>query len=142
MVTEKIVEIDAPAQRVWSVFVDVERWPGWTASVEHIQPLDGAGLEVGRRFEIKQPRFPRLVWRVTALTEGASWTWEQRSFASRATATHEITPRDDDRVRVRLRVEQRGVIGTVVGFLSRGLTRRYLELEAQGLKARCEQDAG
>ena len=31
-----------------------------------------------------------------------------------------------------------GELGTLVGVLMRGLTRRYLALEGEGLKARCE----
>ena len=62
MITERSIEIEAPAAVVWSVFTDAERWPEWTASVDSVVALDGPGIAVGRRFEIKQPRFPRLVW--------------------------------------------------------------------------------
>ena len=62
---ERSVEIDAPARVVWDVFTDVERWPEWTASVTRIEALDGGELAVGKRFAIKQPRLPRLVWEVT-----------------------------------------------------------------------------
>jgi hypothetical protein len=116
----------------------VTRWPEWTASVERITPLDGADLEVGRRYEIKQPRFPRLVWEVTELEAGTSWTWEQRSPGSTTVATHEIAPKEGGGAVVRLSIDQRGPVGAVVGTLTRTLTRRYLDLEAQGLKARCE----
>jgi uncharacterized membrane protein len=47
MITEDSVEIDAPAQLVWEVFSDVERWPEWTASVTSLVAQDGAGLAVG-----------------------------------------------------------------------------------------------
>ena len=76
MITDSAVDIEAPANLVWDVFCDVEHWPAWTASVTSLKALDGPGLAVGRRFEIKQPRLPKLVWEVTALDEGSSWTWE------------------------------------------------------------------
>src|ERR1700732_5149484 len=101
MKTYSSVEIAAPASLVWDVFSDVERWPEWTASVTRLVALDGPGISVGNRFEIKQPRMPKLVWEVTEVTPGVAWTWVQRSPG--------------------------------------GVTRRYLELEAAGLKARSEQ---
>ena len=61
MITERSVEIDAPAPLVWDVFTDVECWPEWTASVTHLVALDGPGIAVGKRFEIKQPKLPTLV---------------------------------------------------------------------------------
>jgi hypothetical protein len=40
---------------------------------------------------------------------------------------------------VRQEIEQRGIVGAVVGLLMRRTTKRYLELEGRGLKARAEQ---
>ena len=70
MITDSSVDIDAPASLVWDVFSDVERWPEWTASVTRLVALDGPGIAVGKRFEIKQPRMPKLVWEVTEVVPG------------------------------------------------------------------------
>ena len=141
MITDSSIEIDAPRAVVWDVFSDVERWPEWTASVDRVVPINGTGIEVGKRFEIKQPRLPKLIWEVTAVDRGTSWTWAQRSPGGRATAWHEVTRTDDGKTLVRQRMDQRGPVGVVVGVLMRRLTRRYLELEAGGLKAVSEQRA-
>ena len=136
MITLGTIEIEAPAAVVWDVFVDVERWSEWTASIEAIVPLDGPQIAVGRRFEIKQPRMPKLVWEVTEVDPGVSWTWRQRSLGSTAFASHEVTAIDPERTAVRQTIDQRGPLGLVVGLLMRRLTRRYLDLEAEGLRAR------
>ena len=141
MITDSAVDIDAPATLVWDVFSDVERWPEWTASVTSLKALDGPGLAVGKRFEIKQPRLPKLVWEVTQLNEGASWTWEQRSPGGRTIAVHEVH-QGGGATRVRQQLDQQGVVGSLIGRLMRATTKRYLELEAQGLKARSEQLSG
>ena len=90
MKVESSIEIDASASTAWSTFIDVERWSEWTASIERIEPLDGSGIEVGKRFAIKQPRFPKLVWEVTEVEPGVSWTWRQRSFGGRTFASHQV----------------------------------------------------
>lgn len=139
MITDSSVEIDAPASVVWDVFSDVERWPEWTASITRLVAIDGPGLAVGKRFEIKQPRMPRLVWEVTEVLPGTSWTWVQRSPGGSAVARHDVVATADASALVRQQIDQRGLVGALVGRLMRGMTRRYLELEAQGLKARSEQ---
>ena len=138
MNTDSSVEIEAPGCVVWQVFSDVERWPEWTASVQRVDALDGPGLGVCKRFAIKQPRMPRLVWEVTELVDGESWSWVQRSPAGSALARHEVIQLPDGRTLVRQEIEQRGFTGAVVGRLMARMTRRYLELEARGLKARSE----
>lgn len=142
MITRSSVTIDAPARLVWDVFSDVEQWSEWTPSVTRLVGLDGPNLAVGKRFEIKQPRLPKLVWEVTEVTPGVSWTWAQRSPGGSALARHDVIAESDCRTLVRQEIDQRGVFGALVGRLMRPTTKRYLELEAQGLKARSEQLRG
>ncbi|HEX6418482.1 MAG TPA: SRPBCC family protein [Acidimicrobiales bacterium] len=146
MIEESGVTIDAPADHVWRVFTDVERWPEWTASVTRAEVVGGggAGLRVGTAVRIKQPRFPAITWVVTELDPGVSWTWVARSPGATTVAVHEIEPLDAGTTRVRQRIEQTGPIGALVGRAIRATTRRYLATEAAGLKRRCEatRDAG
>src|SRR5436190_23198774 len=99
MITDASIEIDAPAAVVWDTFADVERWPEWTESVTSLHALDGA-LEVGKRFEIKQPRMPKLTWVVTEIAPGSSWSWTQRSPGGTTVATHWVEPVDGGRTLV------------------------------------------
>jgi hypothetical protein len=131
--------IRAPVERVWDVYADVERWPTWTASVRTLELLDGDGLAIGARARIKQPRFPTLVWTVTALDPGTSWTWETRSLGAVTTASHTLRRIDGDTTGVEQSISQRGVIGSLVGLLTRRLTRRYLAMEAAGLAERSQR---
>ena len=139
MITRHDVTIAAPIERVWDIYANVEQWPTWTASVTEVRLLAGrAGLTLGTRASIKQPRFPKLVWTVTAIQPGASWSWVTRSPGATTTAVHELRAVDDETTRVELTIEQTGIVGAVVGRLTRGLTRRYLALEAAGLRERAE----
>jgi uncharacterized membrane protein len=138
MLNEDSVEIAAPPQLVWDVFSDVERWSEWTDSVTSLTGLDGPALAVGKRFAIKQPGMQKLVWKVTEIDPGTSWTWVQRSPGVRVTARHWVIARPGGHTLVRQQLEQRGALGALVGRLMAKKTKRFLELEAQGLKARSE----
>jgi hypothetical protein len=127
------ITIAAPPERVWEVYADVERWPSWTASVTSLELLDGDGLAIGGRARIKQPRFPTLVWTVTALDPGRSWTWVTHAPGATTTASHTLRRLADGSTHVEQSITQAGVVGAVVGLLTRRLTRRYLAMEAAGL---------
>ena len=139
MVTEDSIEIDAPAQLVWEVFSDIERWPEWTASVTSLVGRDGPGLGVGKRFVIKQPGMGTLVWEVTEVDPGRSWTWVQHAPGALTTARHDVIALPDGRTLIRQQLDQRGVLGALVARLMVNKTKRFLQLEARGLKARAEQ---
>ena len=139
MFIEDSIEIDAPPQVVWEVFADVERWPEWTASVTSLTGKDGPALAVGKRFAIKQPGLQKLAWKVAELEPGTSWTWVHRSPGVLVTARHYVTGLSGGSTLVRQELDQRGVLGALVGQLTVKRTKRFLSMEARGLKARSEQ---
>jgi uncharacterized membrane protein len=142
MLIEDSIEIDAPARLVWQVFSDVEHWPDWTQSVTSLVGCDGPDLAVGKRFSIKQPGMSTLVWKVTEIDPGSSWTWVQRSPGVDVSARHWVIPRPYGRTLVRQELEQGGPLGALVGRMMRRKTKRFLQLEAHGLKTRCERVHG
>jgi uncharacterized protein YndB with AHSA1/START domain len=131
-------DVAASPDRVWDVLVDIERWPEWTDSVRSVRLLDAGALAVGSRVEIAQQRIPTGTYTVTGLVPGRAFTWEQRQPGSTVSAHHECVRLPDGGTRVELRVVMGGAVGGVVGRLYRGLTERYLAMEAAGLKARAE----
>jgi carbon monoxide dehydrogenase subunit G len=133
------VEIAASPEVVWRVLSEVEAWPEWTPSVRSIVRLDPGPMRVGQRLRISQPRFPTTVWRLTELDEGRSFVWQAGGPGARTTASHTVEPTGDG-TRATLRLGQRGPLGLLVGVLTSGLTRRYLELETSGLKQRAESE--
>ena len=138
MDVEITVEIDATSEEVWAVMTDVERWPEWTASVERAERLDGGALRVGSRVRLKQPRFPPVVWQVTELEPGRSFSWKAKNVGVTSIGEHRVTRRAGEGVTVNLRLHQQGPLAPLLAIFTRKLTRRYVETEAQGLKRRCE----
>lgn len=132
------VEISAPPDRVWAVMRDVDRWHEWTRSVRRVERLDGKPFALGTRVRVRQPRLPPAVWEITSIhAGGGGFTWESTAPGVRVTARHEIE-RAGRGSRVRLSIDNEGPLGSVIGRLIAGITRRYMAMEAEGLKARSE----
>ena len=134
------IDIQAPPERVFDVMRDVERWHEWTPSVKSIKLLDSGPFVVGSRAVIRQPKFPPALWMVTAIGPGLDFTWENVAPGVRVVARHRVDPIPTGS-RVTLSLEYFGLLGGVLARLTRGITERYLGLEANGLKARCERTA-
>jgi uncharacterized membrane protein len=138
MELSRSIDIQASPDVVWGVWGDVERWPEWTASVSRIERLEPGPLAIGHRARVRQPKLPTAVWQVTKLEVGRGFEWVSASPGARVTGYHWIEPQGDGS-RVKLGIVFAGPIARLVGWLTRSLSERYLELEANGLKARTER---
>ena len=132
------VDIAAPPDVVWSVMSDVERWHEWTPSVRSIRLLDKGPLGIGSRALIRQPRFPPALWKVAALEQGRSFTWETGAPGMRVYGRHSVAAAPGGS-RANLHLHYEGAIGNLLARLTRGITNRYLGFEAAGLKKRSEE---
>ncbi len=134
-----VVDIAAPPERVWPVIRDVERWHEWTASITRIKRLDQGPLRVGSKAIVQQPKLPTNTFEVTKLEENRGFTWETKSPGLRGAGQHWIEERDRGRAsRVTLGVDFSGPLAPIVALFYGGLTQRYIEMEAAGLKERTE----
>ena len=131
------IMIDAPIDVVWSVFMDVERWPTWASSFTSVELIDGP-MRLGAKARIRQPRLPTVVWEVTRWEPGRSWTWTATSPGARTEASHLLT-RSGERTIAEQSIIPSGPLGRLAAFIWRSLTREYLAIEAAGLKQRSEQ---
>jgi uncharacterized membrane protein len=131
MRVETTLDIDAPAERVWEVMADVERWPEWTASVERAERLDDGPLRLGSRARLKQPRFPPVVWEVTELEPGRSFAWTAKNVGLTSVGRHRVVARGEGGATVTLTLEQEGPMAPLLALLTGKLTRRYVDTEAR-----------
>ena len=132
------VDVAAPAQQVWDVLSDVEYWSEWTETVTWVRRFEDGPLRPGSRAKIKQPKIPETEYVVTELEPGRSFTWVATGPGVLTTASHTLEALPGGGTRVRLSVEQSGLLGSLVGSFYRKTTDRYLANEAAGLKQRCE----
>jgi hypothetical protein len=131
------VEIAASPAVVWPIMRDVERWHMWTASITSVEFLSPSTLTVGARARVVQPKLPPAIWQVTRLQANHGFAWESKSPGARMTGGHWIEPTAGGS-RVVLSLDFAGPMGALIGRMFAGLTRRYLAMEAAGLKAKCE----
>jgi len=131
------IDINAPADRVYEVMADTDRWHEWTPSVTSIKRLDRGPFIVGSRAVIRQPKFPPALWTVTAIDGRSSFTWTNRAPGIKVVAHHSIDAKGKgSKATLSLRYE--GLLGGLLARMTRGITNRYLAMEANGLKKRSE----
>ena len=132
--------VAAPPDRVWTIMRDVERWSEWTRSVTSIRVVGGGELRVGARAWVRQPKFPPALWVATEFDDARrSFTWVNRAPGLLVTAQHSVAPSGaGSRARLSLRYD--GLFGPLLARMTRGITERYLDMEAVGLTA-CSEAA-
>lgn len=135
-------DIAAASERVWAVLAELASWPEWTDSIDSLQLVTSGGLERDAQVRIKQPKVPVATWTVTSVEPGRAFTWVATGPGVRTTATHTIDALVPAGSAITLTLHQGGIFGGLVGLLTAGLTKRYLAMEARGLKARAESMTG
>jgi hypothetical protein len=135
----KTIHIDAPSERVWAVMSDVEHWHEWTASITRIDIRGGGPLHVGSQVTIRQPKFPPAIWNVTSFISEESFTWTSSGPGVLVTADHKIVAANNAWI-VTLRLQFDGLLSSIFAALTTKINDRYMTMEAEGLRKRCESD--
>ena len=138
---EHTIDIDASPAVVWATLSDVPAWPTWTASVTSAEWVGEGGLVVGHAARIHQPKLRPATWIVTAVDVGRSFTWQTKSPGFSIAGSHAISPRATGGVTVALSTEVHGLLAPIIGALTARIGRRYVAMEAEGLKRHCEEKA-
>ncbi|THV42176.1 SRPBCC family protein [Glycomyces buryatensis] len=131
--------ISAPASVVWDLTVDIERWPDFTPTMQHIELLDPAPLGVGGRARIKQPMQPKAIWTVTEFEPGSRLVWETRHRGLTLAGAHLVEDVDGDTCRNTLSVEATGRAAGPFTLLFGATLRRFIARENEGFRAAAVQ---
>jgi uncharacterized membrane protein len=134
---EATVEIDAPIDKIWSILMDLERWPEMTPSVTRVERLGEPPLAPGSQARLHQPRLRPAIWTVTELEEGRTFVWESLAPGLVTTAGHYLTS-GSGMVTSRHTIDQQGFAAPLLSLLYGRLVRRYITQEAEGLKRLAE----
>jgi uncharacterized membrane protein len=132
------VTIEAPAEVVWRLTVDVTNLPTLTPTMTRVVRLDLGPMRVGSRTRIKQPRQPEAVWTVTRLEEGREFVWETTRMGLTMTGSHVMEPLGD-RCRNTLAIDVQGRGAALFGRLFGRVIRQALATENGGFRRKAEE---
>jgi hypothetical protein len=93
-------EVEAPAERVWDLLVDLDRWPAWGPTVRSATLDDGTRrLAADATGRVRPTVGPALSFAVTRWVPGEEWAWRVAGIPA---TTHRVEPLGPDRSRVAL----------------------------------------
>ena len=138
MRSEESIEIDAQQQRVWDVLSDLKAWPKRIETVDVVELLTPAPLAVGSRVRLKQPKLPEGSWDITVWDAPSYFEFRQKSGGVTNVAGHRVEALEEGRSRLTLTLDMRGMLVLMVALFYKGLTNRYMTIEAQGIKRAAE----
>ena len=138
MQTVERVIIQATPAAIWRVLADVERWPTWTPTVEHVQPLTSDGLRIGARYRVTQPKLRPAIYEVTECAPHKAFTWVQKAAGATMIADHRLIG-DATSTEVELSFATEGLMGVLLGSMYAKRIAEYVKMEARSLKAYCEK---
>jgi uncharacterized membrane protein len=135
---EKTIEIDASQQRVWDVLSDLEAWPPRIETVDEVELLTPAPITKGSRVRLKQPKLGEAIWDITVWNAPSYFEWTQKTAGITSVAGHRVEALGEGRARLTLSLVMRGFLIPVIALFYKGLTNRYMNLEAEGMKRAAE----
>lgn len=128
----------APAERLWSLASDVERWGERLPTVTSVTPLQAGPAGVGTRYEVRQPGLPKAVYEITDW-QPHSFTWVTRSPGLAGTGAHTVRA-EGSGSRIELTYDWSGPLAWLARRLLRTRGQRYVETEARTFARLAEQE--
>ncbi|MGE3857915.1 MAG: SRPBCC family protein [Dehalococcoidia bacterium] len=138
MQIEERFSVAAPRQRVWDVSVDIARWPEWNPTVDRVEVRTPGPMRTGWTARLKQPGNAPGTWTVTRVEEPGLFEWETRTLGMVVTARHVLADAGDA-TDVTLSIDVTGPATFLFGWIVARVSRKFLPMEAAGLRAECER---
>jgi hypothetical protein len=116
----------------------LEAWPQRIETVDIVELLTPASIAKGSRVRLKQPKLPEGTRDITVRDAPSFFVWTQKTGGITSVAGHRVEALRDDRARLTLTLDMRGILVPVIALFYKGLTNRYMNLEAEGMKRAAE----
>lgn len=126
---DDVVEVDAPAEVVWSVLTDFDRYGEWNPFISRCRADLTVGAPIDMTVQQLAPRPIRMREWIRGVTPGREFTYSMKPIplgALRSKRTHTLISSAGDRTRYESRFELDGWLAPLVGLLfGRGFQRGF-----------------
>lgn len=134
-----VIDIEAEPRRVCEVLFDVPKWPAWTPTIDSARQIDPGPMQVGSRFDVRQPKLRPATWRVTNVDPSGGFDWTAAMPGLVMDGLHRVEAMDNGaRSRVTLAFVLSGLLSAPAALVYGKLIASYVATEAAALKRRCE----
>ncbi|MGH1562983.1 SRPBCC family protein [Mumia sp. DW29H23] len=134
------VDVEAPADVLWTVVAEPTGWPLISDSFIKVTPETADGLVVGQRYLVKQPSIRAMRWTVTEVEPGAAFTWRSSVLGVRTEASHRVVPTGGG-AQLHLEMVQSGPLARAVASMGGAHYRALVDREAATLAGAAEHRA-
>lgn len=135
---EEVIEINAPVEKVYSLYSDVESWSAWDPDVKR-SSIEGAFV-TGAKGTLTPTKGPKAKITFVQIVPNQSFTVESKLPLSTMCFEHEITASDLNIVSVVHRVKFTGFLAPVFGRLIGSQIKKGLPNTLLGLKKAAENN--
>jgi uncharacterized membrane protein len=135
-ITKRII-INAEISKVYSVWIDIEKWNLWTKSINKISILENNTFEIGGKARVVQPKLFPSVWTITDVKTNESFVWDTKTLGVTIVAKHILESTRQGTI-AETTIIYEGFLASLFYRLSSNLTTQYLTMEINGLKNECE----
>jgi hypothetical protein len=138
---QRSIAINAPPERVWEAFVELETWPTWNPHMRDVRRLAEGPLAMGTRAQIVLKSRLSSTWEVTEFAAGRSFAWEANLLGSHLLFDHVVEAGDGGSQAI-LRVDASGPTAFFAGPVLSLFYSRNLDHSLRLLKDRLEEASG
>ncbi len=134
------IEIQAPAEAVWAVITDFDRYPEWNPFVVSARSSLTPGEPIDMKVKLLGP-VQRQVEIILDVREGEGFSYCMKPFplgALSSRRSHRITTINDRCCRYQSHFELRGWMMSLVRGLMRGALQRGFDGMSEGIRERAE----
>lgn len=135
------VDVEAPAEVLWSVVADPSQWPLISDSFIKVAPVGDGELVVGQRYVVRQPGIRSMSWTVTEVEDGTAFTWRSSVLGIRTDGIHRVVARGQGTSRLELAMEQSGPLSRLVAAMGGAHYRALVDREAATMAGAAEHRA-